>query len=110
MKSFETMILHFLKYYIFFFLLMTFIFTNVQTIEEEVAKKSCECVQMKISSVGQISKAETQKCVTKSGDEVLKSKDPQEVKRLTKNMEEVVERLKTIYKLVEKCLPKTDSN
>ncbi len=89
-------------------LLLIFSFTKAQTIEEEIAKKSCECIQMKISSVGQISKAETQKCVTKSGDEVLKSKDPQEVKRLTKNMEEVVERLKTIYKLIEKCLPKTE--
>ncbi|OAH69106.1 hypothetical protein AXA65_16910 [Chryseobacterium sp. FP211-J200] len=84
---------------------MTFIFTNAQTIEEEVAKKSCECIQMKVSTNGQISKAETQKCVTKSGDEVLKSKDLQEVKRLTKNMEEVVKRLKIIYKMVEKCLP-----
>lgn len=97
--------LHLSKNCTLFFLLMTFIFTNAQTIEEEVAKKSCECVQMKVSTNGQISKAETQKCVTKSGDEVLRSKDPQEVKRLTKNMEEVVERLKIIYKMVEKCLP-----
>ena len=91
-------------------LLLTILFTSAQTIEEEVARKSCECIQMKVSTYGQISKAETQKCVSKSGDEVLKSKDPQEVKRLTKNMEEVVERLKIIYKMVEKCLPKTDSN
>ncbi len=95
----------FIKYGLFLFSLMTISLTNAQTIEEEVAKKSCECVQMKVSTNGQISKAETQKCVTKSGDEVLKSKDPQEVKRLTKNMEEVVKRLKIIYKMVEKCLP-----
>jgi len=95
----------FIKYGLFLFSLMTISLTNAQTIEEEVAKKSCECVQMKVSTNGQISKAETQKCVTKSGDEVLRSKDPQEVKRLTKNMEEVVERLKIIYKMVEKCLP-----
>ena len=104
------MTLHLSKYCTLFLLLMTFIFTNAQTIEEEVAKKSCECIQMKVSTYGQISKAETQKCVSKSGDEILKSKDPQEVKRLTKNMEEVVERLKIIYKMVEKCLPKTDYN
>ncbi|SEP61040.1 hypothetical protein SAMN04488097_0069 [Epilithonimonas lactis] len=110
MKSFETMIFHLSKYCAFFFLLMTSTLVNAQTIEEEVAKKSCECIQMKVSTYGQISKSETQKCVSKSGDEVLKSKDPQEVKRLTKNMEEVVERLKIIYKMVEKCLPKTDSN
>jgi|GEM_PF-1428100 len=95
---------------IFLLLLLTILFTSAQTIEEEVARKSCECIQMKVSTYGQISKAETQKCVSKSGDEVLKSKDPQEVKRLTKNMDEVVERLKIIYRMVEKCLPKTDSN
>lgn len=98
-----------LKYGLLLILLMTISLTSAQTIEEEIAKKSCECIKMKISSVGQISKAETQKCVTKSGDEVLKSKDPQEAKRLTKNMEEVVERLKIIYKLVEKCLPNPDN-
>ena len=100
----------FIKYSLFFFSLMTIALTKAQTIEEEVAKKSCECIQMKVSTYGQISKAETQKCVSKSGDEVLKSKHPQEVKRLTKSMEGVVERLKIIYKMVEKCLPKTDSN
>jgi hypothetical protein len=88
---------------------MIFSLTNAQTIEEEIAKKSCECIQSKLSPGGQTSSTEIKKCVTKSGDEVLRSKDPQEVKRLTKNMEEVVERLKTIYKLVENCLPKTDS-
>lgn len=95
----------FIKYGLFLFSLMTISLTNAQTIEEEVAKKSCECIQMKVSTYEQISKAETQKCVTKSGDEVLRSKDLQEVKRLTKNMEEVVKRLKIIYKMVEKCLP-----
>ena len=101
---------HHQKYTILLFLIITFSLPKAQTIEEEVAKKSCECIQMKVSTYGQISKAETQKCVSRSGDEVLKSKDPQEVKRLTKNMEEVVERLKIIYKMVERCLPKTDSN
>ncbi len=96
------------KYYALFLLLLTFSLTSAQTIEEEVAKKSCECIQSKISPNGKISNQDRQKCISKSGDEVLKSKDPQEVRRLTKNMEEVVERLKTIYKLVEKCLPKTD--
>ena len=81
-----------------------------QTIEQEVAKKSCECIQTKLSPDGKISNQERQKCISKSGDEVLKSKDPQEVKRLTKNMEEVVERLKIIYKLVEKCLLANNSN
>ncbi len=88
---------------------MTLSFTNAQTIEEEIAKKSCECIQSKLSPEGQISSLEVKKCVTKSGDEVLKSKDPQEVKRITKNMEEVVERLKKVYQLVEKCLPRTDT-
>jgi len=98
-----------LKKYYTFFLLMTFSFTEAQTIEQEIAKKSCECIQAKISPEGTISSADIKKCITKSGDEVLKSKDPQEVRRLTKNMEEAVERLKAVYKLVEKCLPQTDS-
>jgi hypothetical protein len=88
---------------------MTFSFTNAQTIEEEVAKKSCECIQSNRSPERQITSPEIKKCVSKSGDEVLGSKDPQEVKRLTKNMEEVVERLKKIYQLVEKCLPRIDA-
>lgn len=96
------------KYILMFFLLLTFSFTKSQTIEQEVAKKSCDCIQSKLSPAGTISSPDIKKCVTKSGDEVLKSKDPQEVKRLTKNMEETVERLKTVYKLVEKCLPKTN--
>ncbi|WP_379966225.1 hypothetical protein [Epilithonimonas sp. UC225_85] len=98
------------KYHFFILFLLTFSLTSAQIIEEEIAKKSCECIQTKVSPEGRISNSEKQKCISKSGDEVLKSKDPQEVKRLTKNMEEVVERLKTIYKLVEKCLPQTDSN
>lgn len=102
------MILHLSKYCAIFFLLMTITSINAQTIEEEIAKKSCECIQTKLSPDGKISNSDRQKCISKSGDEVLKSKDPQEIKRLTKNMDEVVERLKTIYKLVEKCLPKTD--
>lgn len=85
---------------------MAFSFTSAQTIEEEIAKKSCECIQAKVLTNGQISNSERQKCISKSGDEVLKSKDQQEVKRLTKNMEEVVERLKTIYAMVEKCISK----
>lgn len=89
--------------------MITFSLSKAQTIEEEVAKKSCECIQTKLSPEGTISSPEIKKCITKSGDEVLKSKDPQEVKRLTKNMEEAVERLKAVYKLVEKCLPKIDS-
>jgi len=97
------------KYCLFLFLLMTFSFTNAQTIEEEVAKKSCECIQSNRSPERQITSPEIKKCVSKSGDEVLGSKDPQEVKRLTKNMEEVVERLKKIYQLVEKCLPRIDA-
>lgn len=88
---------------------MTFSFTKAQTIEEEIAKKSCECIQSKLSPEGKIASTEIKKCVTKSGDEVLKSKDPQEVKRITKNIEEVVERLKKVYQLVEKCLPRTDT-
>ena len=91
------------------FFLLTFSLNSAQTIEQEIAKKSCECIQTKLSPDGKISNQDRQKCISKSGDEVLKSKDPQEVKRLTKNMDEVVERLKTIYKLVEKCLPK-DNN
>lgn len=90
------MTLHLSKYCTLFLLLMTFIFTNAQTIEEEVAKKSCECIQPKVSLDGHVSNSDRQKCISKSGDEVLKSKDPQEVKRLTKNKEEVVERLKII--------------
>lgn len=97
------------KFYVFFLLLMVFSFTSAQTIEEEIAKKSCECIQTKLSPDGKISNSDRQKCISKSGDEILKSKDPQEVKRLTKNMEEVVERLKKIYQLVEKCLPKQDN-
>lgn len=97
------------KYYILFLIAMSFSYTNAQTIEQEIAKKSCECIQTKLSPDGKISNQDRQKCISKSGDEVLKSKDPQEVKRLTKNMDEVVERLKTIYRLVEKCLPK-DNN
>ncbi|MPS73887.1 MAG: hypothetical protein E2590_12200 [Chryseobacterium sp.] len=96
------------KYCLFFFLLMTFSFTSAQTIEEEIAKKSCECIQSRLSPEGTISSPEIKKCVSKSSDEVLRSKDPQEVKRITKNMEEVVERLKTVYQLVQKCLPKQD--
>jgi len=98
-----------LKYRLFLFLLMTISLSKAQTIEEEVAKKSCECIQTKLSPEGTVSQAETKRCISKSGDEVLKSKDPQEVKRLTKNMEETVERLKTIYQLVGKCIPKTNS-
>ena len=94
---------------LFLFLLMTFSLSKAQTIEQEIAKKSCECIQTKLSPEGTISSPDIKKCVTKSGDEVLKSKDPQEVKRITKNMDEAVERLKVVYKLVEKCLPKTDS-
>lgn len=97
------------KYGMFLYALLTFSITSAQTIEQEIAKKSCECIQTKLSPDGKISNSDRQKCISKSGDEVLKSKDPQEVKRLTKNMEEVVERLKVIYKLVEKCLPQTDS-
>ena len=96
-----------LKYGLFLILSMTISLTKAQTIEQEIAKKSCECIQTKLSPEGTISSADTKKCVTKSGDEILRSKDPQEVKRLTKNMEEAVERLKVVYKLVEKCLPKT---
>lgn len=96
------------KYYILFLIAMSFSFANAQTIEEEIAKKSCECIQPKVSLDGHVSNSDRQKCISKSGDEVLKSKDPQEVKRLTKNIEEVVERLKIIYKLVEKCLPNPD--
>ncbi len=88
---------------------MTFSLSKAQTIEEEVAKKSCECIQTKISPEGTISPAETKRCISKSGDEVLKSKDPQEVKRMTKNMEKFTDRLKTVYQLIGKCLPKTDS-
>jgi len=83
---------------------MTFSLSEAQTIEEEIAKKSCECIQSKISPEGTISQAETKRCISKSGDEVLKTKASQEVKRLTKNMEETVERLKVIYRLVEDCL------
>ena len=93
---------------LFLFLLMTISFIKAQTLEQEIAKKSCECIQSIQSPDGTISSPDIKKCITKSGDEALKSKDPQEVKRLTKNMDEVVERLKTIYKLVEKCLPKTE--
>ena len=89
--------------------ILTFSMSSAQTIEEEIAKKSCECIQSKVSLDGHVSKSDTQQCIKKSVDEVLKSKDLQEVKRLTKNMEEVVERLKTIYKLVEKCLPNSDN-
>lgn len=94
------------KYYIPFFLLMTFSFASAQTIEEEVAKKSCECIQTRLSPEGQIASSEIKKCVSKSGDEVLRSKDPQEVKKITRNMMEATERLKTVYQLVQKCLPK----
>lgn len=94
---------------LFLFLLTTFSLSKAQTIEEEVAKKSCECIQTKLSPEGTISQTETKRCISKSGDEVLKTKDPQEVKRLTKNMEETVERLKIVYQLVGKCLPKTNS-
>ncbi|MFC4165249.1 hypothetical protein ACFOWU_16395 [Epilithonimonas zeae] len=97
------------KYMLFLFLLMTFSLSKAQTIEEEVAKKSCECIHSKLSPEGTISQTETKRCISKSGDEVLKSKDPQEVKKLTKNMEETVERLKIVYQLVGKCIPKTDS-
>jgi len=97
------------KLSLFLCLLITISVIRAQTLEQEIAKKSCECIQTKLSPEGTISSPDTKKCVTKSGDEVLKSKDPQEVKRLTKNMEEAVERLKVVYKLVEKCLPKTDS-
>lgn len=99
----------FQKHLLFFLLLITISLSNAQTIEQEIARKSCECIQSKLSPEGTISSPDIKKCVTKSGDEVLKSKDPQEVKRLTKNMEEAVERLKAVYKLVEKCLPKIDS-
>ncbi len=98
-----------LKKSIFVFSLLIFSLASSQTIEQEIAKKSCECIQTKLSPEGTISPAETKRCISKSGDEVLKSKDPQEVKRLTKNMEEVVERLKKIYLLVEQCLPKQDN-
>ena len=98
------------KYYIFFILLLAFSLTSAQTIEQQIAKKSCECIQTKLSPDGKISNPDRQRCISKSSDEVLKSKDPQEVKRLTKNMDEVVERLKTIYRLVENCLPKSDSH
>ncbi|PZU86264.1 MAG: hypothetical protein DI529_08840 [Chryseobacterium sp.] len=98
------------KNLMFFFLLLTLSFTSAQAIEEEVTNKSCECISAKISDQGQISKAEIQKCISKSGDEVLKSKDPQEVKRITGNIQQFVERLKVIYKNVsEKCLPKQDN-
>ena len=97
------------KYVMFLYALLTFSITSAQTIEQEIASKSCECIQTKLSAEGQISNSQRQKCISGSADEVLKSKDPQEVKRLTKNMEEVAERLKIIYKLVEKCLQKTDS-
>ena len=92
----------------FSFTFFTFSIFSAQSIEQQIATKSCECIQTKLSPEGKISNADRQNCISKSGDEVLKSKDPQEVKRLTKNMDEVVERLKTIYKLVEKCLPKND--
>jgi len=72
------------KYGMFLYALLTFSITSAQTIEQEIAKKSCECIQTKLSAEGQISNAQRQKCISGSADEVLKSKDPQEVKGLRK--------------------------
>ena len=96
---------------IFLFLLSMAFNAHSQTFEDEVTNKSCDCITAKISSEGQISKEEIQNCVSKSGDEVLKSKDPKEVKKITKNLQQFVERLRIIYKNVSnKCLPKEENS
>ena len=64
------------KYFVSFLLLVTISFASAQSIEEEIAKKSCECIQSKVSLDGHVSNSDTQKCIKKSGDEVLKSKRP----------------------------------
>lgn len=97
-----------LKYGVSFLFLMMISLIPAQTIEEEVAQKSCVCIQLKLNESQQISQKEIKNCISKSGDEVLKTKDPRKVNRIKKNMQESVERLKIVYQLVEKCLPKSD--
>ncbi len=99
------------KNLIFLFLFSIAFYAHSQTFEDEVTNKSCECITSKISTEGQISKEEIQNCVSKSGDEVLKSKEPKEVKKIIKNMQQFVERLRIIYRNVaNKCLPKQENS
>ncbi|MCG2794035.1 MAG: hypothetical protein L6262_10870 [Weeksellaceae bacterium] len=59
------------KYYVVLFFMLSITFALVQTLEDEVAQKSCECIQSKVSQAGAISKAEIQKCISESGDAVF---------------------------------------
>ena len=99
------------KYFVLFFLIFAFSGINAQTIEEEVSKKSCECIRQKLSENQQISQNEIKKCISKSGEEMLKSKDQREVKKIMGNMERLAESLKIVYKNIsENCLPRESLN
>lgn len=98
------------KHLLLFILLMTFSFTKAQTIEEEISKKSCECINLKLTETNTISKEEINTCIGESLDIVLKSKSEKEAKRYMRNMNAFVEKARTIYKSVsENCLSKTGS-
>ena len=99
------------KYFVFVLFVFVFSFMNAQSFEIEASQKSCECVQSKLSTEKQITKAEINKCISQNIDEILKSKDPKEVKKIMKNMRAFAERLASIYKyLGENCLPKDSIN
>ena len=94
------------KYFVFILFVFVFSFIKAQSFEEEASKKSCECVQSKLSTEKQITKEEINKCISQNFDEILKSKDQKEVKKIMKNMRAFSERVKSIYKyLGENCLP-----
>lgn len=94
---------------LFLFLLMTFSLSKAQTIEEEVAKKSCECIDLKLKESNIIYKEEIKNCIGQSLDIVLKSKTEKEAKKYMRNMNAFVEKTKIIYKSVsDTCLPKTN--
>lgn len=97
------------KYMLLLFLLMTFSLSKAQTIEEEVAKKSCECIDLKLKESNIVSKEEINNCIGQSLDVVLKSKTEKEAKKYMRNMNAFVEKARIIYKSVsENCLPKTN--
>ena len=90
-----------------FFSIFICSFISAQTLEDEVSKKSCECINLKLAETGSITRNEINKCISTSGDAILKTKDQSEVRKITQNMEQFVERLKIVYQKVSKnCLPK----
>lgn len=102
-----------MKKIIVLFLLIFSNFYFSQTIEDEVSKKACQCIQQKVEEDKTISKNKIDNCISKSLDIVLKTKPEKEAKKYMKNMSAFIEKMRTIYKKVsDSCLTelKSESN